>query len=156
MYKRIGCLMVVMSIQAASVRAADAPGTQEGLWEIRTGTVQNPGNAATESTVRVCRDRAYDKYIEELARYRTGCTSATTNTADNTVKVVSRCVSGQSVVASASTVSVQSDTIHAETRRTFNPDWGGVSEEIDTQDQKLIGPCPANLRSGGVESAEKH
>jgi hypothetical protein len=156
MKMHLACLIAVLGLQTGWVYAGDQPALQEGLWEVRTRTVQNPGNNATDSIVKVCRDRAYDKFIQDLTQYRTGCTSSQADGADNTVKVSRRCVIGGSVVITEATVSVQSDAAHAESRMTFSPAWGGVTEQVDIQDQKYLGQCPANLKSGGIESASRN
>src|ERR1700694_1682942 len=122
MTSRLCCLVLTLSVQILPAVAEDLPKMQEGLWEIRIHTVQKPTNVETDSTVKICRDRSYDKTIEDLAKYRTGCSNVATEapaSAADTVKIARTCKVSGSIVETNATVTVQSDSAHAEVRTSY-------------------------------------
>jgi hypothetical protein len=54
---------------------ADPPDVKEGLWSIHTQTIDNPGNKKSDSSSTICRNHAYDQYVQSLAKKTMkGCT----------------------------------------------------------------------------------
>ncbi len=56
--------------------AADPPPLQEGLWEIRGQSIDNPGGKKSEFTYRLCRNHAYDKAMDAMVKNVKECTPA--------------------------------------------------------------------------------
>ncbi|MGD1071791.1 MAG: DUF3617 family protein [Bryobacteraceae bacterium] len=138
-----------------AVSAADAPEMKEGLWSIHTQIIDNPGNKKSEGTVTLCRDHAYDKSAEALAKNMKGCTIVRESREGNKYTAETHCVVAGTTIDSKGTTVFQGDTAwHAESHSTNTPAFYGVSESTSIIDQKYIGPCPAGVQPGDRTTAD--
>jgi len=138
----------------AAVDAADAPEMMEGLWSIHSQSVDNPGNKKTDSTSTLCRSHAYDQHVLELAKTMNHCT-VSDHVDANKYSVTTHCVVAGTVVDSTSTAVFTGNTVaHSETRATYTPALGGISELTMTQEEKYLGKCPAGARPGDMTRAD--
>jgi hypothetical protein len=59
------------------------------------------------------------------------------------------CVVGNTVIDSKGTTTFQGDTaFHSESRATYTPPVGGISEMTMIMDQTYVGSCPAGVLPG--------
>jgi hypothetical protein len=138
-----------------SASAVDPPEVKEGLWSIHKQTVDNPGNKKTDSTSTICRNHAYDHYVQSMAKAVKGCTTVSQNFQGGKYSTVTHCVAAGTVIESQGTTSFQSDTsIHSETHATYTPAMGGVSDTTMIVDQRFLGNCPAGARPGDLTNAD--
>jgi hypothetical protein len=154
MRKRFAIAVAVPMLLSWAIAAANPPEMLEGLWSIHSQSVDNPGNKKTESTSTLCRSHAYDLHVIELAKATTHCT-VNEDVQANKYSVTTHCVVAGTVVDSTSTATYTGNTAaHSETRATYNPALGGVSEVTIVQDEKYLGNCPAGGRPGDVTRAD--
>ncbi len=141
----VACLLAAafaMEIDAAN--AVEHPQMKEGLWQIRTQTVDNPGSKKSESTVQVCRDHAFDEKTEALARTIKGCSTIKESFAGGKYTSEMSCKVGNTVIASRGVATFGGDTsAHSETHVTYTPAFGGNTDKAMIQDQTYLGRCPA-------------
>jgi hypothetical protein len=135
-------------------QAADAPQMKEGLWSIHTQQTDNPGNKKSEDTSTLCRNHAYDKSVEALAKDVKGCTKVNESVQGNKISSELHCVVSGTVIDTKSTGTVQGDTaFHTELHTTYSPAFYGMSESTMIMDQKYVGSCPAGAQPGDKTSA---
>jgi hypothetical protein len=136
-------------------RAADPPEVQEGLWEIHSQSIENPGNKKTEFTHKLCRDHAYDKAAIDLVKNMKDCTTNITNDGANKFTADSRCtVAGTAIVSKGIATYQGTTSAHSETRTTYTPALYGKTDEVMIQDQKYVGSCPAGMKPGDQMGAD--
>ena len=149
MNKIAAFMTAAFTLQIGAAYAIDHPQMREGLWQIRTQSISNPGNQKTEGTVEVCRDHASDKKAEALAKTVKGCTYMSENfTAGKyTAEVV--CKVGSTTITSKGVATYQTDnSVHTETHVTYTPSFAGTTDEVMIQDQTYQGSCPAGMHPG--------
>jgi hypothetical protein len=145
----------VLLLAIFAVSAADAPELKEGLWSIHTQTTDNPGNKKSEGTVSLCRDHAYDKSAEALAKTVKGCTIVHESREGNKYTNETHCVvAGTTIESKGNTVFEGDSAWHTESHSTNTPAFYGVSETTSIIDQKYTGPCPAGVRPGDRMTAD--
>jgi hypothetical protein len=144
---RIGAAVALL-LPIAVCLSADLPQLQEGLWEIRTQTIANPGNKKDEGTVKICRDHAYDKEAMDLAKNLKGCTFTFESVGAGRYSSESHCTIDGTVISSKGTASYQSTSNRSETHTTYTPAFYGKTDETTIQDQKYLGSCPAGMKPG--------
>jgi hypothetical protein len=111
----ISAAAVVLSI----AQAADTPELREGLWSIHTQTIDNPGNKKSESTRTLCRNHAYDKSVEALAKTAVkGCTKVNESVQDGKTSGEVHCVVEGIAINSKGTGTYGGDT-SAHARRSW-------------------------------------
>ena len=137
-----------------TVHSADPPELREGLWSVHTQTIDNPGNKKSESSSTICRSHAYDEHVRSLAKDRKGCT-ANGSFEGGKQTMESHCVVAGTTIDTKGTSVFQGDTsARSETRTTYSPAFGGVSDSTMTMDQKYMGSCPAGVQPGDLTSAD--
>jgi hypothetical protein len=142
-------LLTLVALSALStVRAADVPQVQEGLWDVRVRTTEQPGNKQQEFKFQLCRSHAYDKQAQEQASNVPGCVINKTTAADGTITSDGRCTVDGTVIVSRGTTTIQPDATHSQAHATYTPALAGKTEEDDVQDQKYVGECPADMKPG--------
>ena len=148
----ISAAAVVLSI----AQAADTPELREGLWSIHTQTIDNPGNKKSESTRTLCRNHAYDKSVEALAKTAVkGCTKVNESVQDGKTSGEVHCVVEGIAINSKGTGTYGGDTsTHSEVHTTYSPAFAGMSESTTIMDQKYIGACPAGVQPGDQTDAD--
>jgi len=135
--------------------AADAPEMKEGLWSIRTQTIDSPGNKKSDSTRTLCRNHAYDKSVEALAKTVKGCTKLNETVEGGKISSAMHCVVAGTTIDTKQTGTIAGDTSsHSEIHTTYSPAFGGVTESTMIQDQKYVGSCPAGAQPGDMTNAD--
>jgi hypothetical protein len=148
MFRRF-CTVAAILLPVMAVSAAEPPQVQEGLWQIHTQGIENPGNKKTDFTHKLCRDHAYDKAALAMVKNMKGCTSAIESLGGGKFSADSRCTIGGTAVVSKGIATYQSSTsTHSETHTTYTPAFAGKTDEVLIQDQKYVGSCPANMKPG--------
>jgi hypothetical protein len=160
MTNRRVCAAAALLLPIMIARAADPPDIQEGLWEIHSQSIENPGNKKTEFTHKLCRDHAYDKAAIDLAKNMKDCTTHITNEGVNKFSADSRCTVAGTAIVSKGTATYQGTTsAHSETHTTYTPALYGKTDEMMIQDQKYVGSCPAGMKPGdqiGADGTVQH
>ena len=129
--------------------AADPPPLQEGLWEIRGQSIDNPGGRKSEFTYRLCRNHAYDKAMDAMVKNVKDCTTAFDSLGDGRYSSESRCTIDGTVIVSKGTYTYLSATsARSESYATYTPAYRGKTDETVIQDQNYVGACPAGMRPG--------
>ena len=129
--------------------AADPPPLQEGLWEIRGQSIDNPGGKKSEFTYRLCRNHAYDKAMDAMVKNVKDCTTAFDSLGDGRYSSESRCTIDGTVIVSKGTYTYLSATsARSESYATYTPAYRGKTDETVIQDQNYVGACPAGMRPG--------
>jgi hypothetical protein len=136
--------------------AAGPPELREGLWSIHTQSTDSPGNKKSESTRTLCRNHAYDKSVEALAKTATkGCTTVDESVQGGKISVDMHCVVEGTAIDSKETATYGGDTsTHSEIHTTFSPALAGMSGSTTITDQKYIGSCPAGAQPGDQTNAD--
>jgi hypothetical protein len=134
--------------------AADPPFMKDGYWSIHTQITENPGGKKTESTQSICRNRAYQEYVRNLAKNQKGCKLPVESYTGATFTQEAECVVGATSIHSKGVTTMQGDAgTHTESRTTNSPALYGVSETITVMDQKFLGACPAGIVPGDIVHA---
>jgi len=148
MFRRL-CTVAAVLLPVMAARAAGLPEVQEGLWEIHSQGIENPGNKKTDFTHKLCRDHAYDKVALAMVKNMKGCTSAIENLGGGKFSADSHCTIGGTTVVSKGIATYQGSTsTHSETHTTYAPAFAGKTDEVLIQDQKYVGSCPASMKPG--------
>jgi hypothetical protein len=129
--------------------ATDPPPVKEGLWEIHTQSTDSPSGRKSEGSYQLCRDHAYDQEVRAHAKEMKGCTTVSENFQDGKYSSEMHCVIGTRTVESKGVTTFQGDTaFRSETRATYSPALGGVTESNLVMEQKYVGSCPAEAQPG--------
>jgi hypothetical protein len=151
----LGSLAVVLGLITGSVNAADPPPMKEGLWSIRSQTVNNPGGKKSENSSTICRSHAYDQHALDTVKSMKDCAIIKESLAAGVYSIQMHCVAAGTTIDSSATVTSVSDTVsHSETHATYNPALGGISETALVQDQKYLGSCPAGTHPGDMTQSD--
>jgi hypothetical protein len=143
------CAAAVLLLPVSIAVAADPPPLREGLWEIRTQTISTPGNMKDEGTYQLCRDHAYDKAAETLAKNTKGFTVNFQSEGGGKYSIASRGTIGGTAITAKGTAVYQGDTsVHSESHTTYSPALEGRTDETTIQDQKYVDPCPDGMKPG--------
>jgi len=143
------CALAAALLPILTVRAAELPEVQEGLWEIHTQGIENPGNKKTDFTHRLCRDHAYDKAALSMVKNMKGCASTIESLGGGKFASDSHCTIAGTAIVSKGIANYPSVTsMHSETHTTYAPAFAGKTDEVLIQDQKFLGSCPAGMTPG--------
>ena len=135
--------------------AADPPEVKEGLWSIHTQVIDNPGNKRTESTETLCRNRAYDKSVEALAKTAAKDCKVSESVQGGKTSSEAHCVMAGTVIDTKGTGAYVGDTSsHSESHTTYSPAFYGVTESTRIMDQKWVGSCPAGAQPGDLTNSD--
>jgi hypothetical protein len=141
------CVPLVLLLTASIAAAAEPPPLHEGLWEIRTQTTANPGNRKDEGTYQLCRDHAFDKAADALARNTKGFTVSFQSEGGGKYSMASRGTMGGTVITTKGTALYQGGTsVHSESHTTYSPALDGRTDETTIQDQKYLDRCPDGMK----------
>jgi hypothetical protein len=128
---------------------ATYPQIQEGLWDVRVQSTENPGAKKTEFGYKLCRDHAYDKQTDSLVRNNKDCKTKLESAGPNRYAAASRCtVSATVIVSKGLSIYRSGNSIHSETVATYTPPLYGKSDETLILDQQFLGSCPAGMKPG--------
>jgi hypothetical protein len=141
---------VLFALAMADARAARPPQLQQGLWEIRVQSTENPGGKKTEYGFRLCRDHAFDKETDDLVKNNKNCTTQLQSLGGDKFSAASRCtVSGIVIVSQGLSVYQNGGSlIHSESTATYTPPLYGKTDETVIEDQHYLGNCPAGMKPG--------
>jgi len=129
--------------------AADPPPLQEGLWEVRGRSVENPGARVTNFSYRLCRNHAFDSAMDAQVKNAKECSTSFDDLGSGKFAAASSCTLGGRVIVSKGTYTYDSATLtHAESHATYTPAFNGKTEETLLQEQRYIGECPAGINPG--------
>jgi hypothetical protein len=158
MKKWLALMAAALLLPLAIASAAGPPEQKEGLLSIHRQSINNPGNQKTESSSTICRSHTYDAYTLSLVKNKeVGCTTLKEDWQGSIYSVKSHCIVEGTAVDSKGTVTYThtGDTsAHSETRATYTPALGGVSETTMIMDQKYVGSCPARAQPGDLTNAD--
>ena len=140
---------VCVSFHAA---AQDMPKMKPGLWETTSSTAGQKGAPAHTSKTTMCLNEAVQKDMMDFAKSMGAqCSKNTTRRDGNKYIGEAECNFGGSTVKSQSVTTFSGDTSYrVESRATFSPPMGGMSESSTTQEAKFSGPCPAGMKPGDM------
>jgi hypothetical protein len=148
---------VALLLPIGVANAADPPEMKEGLWSIHMQTIDNPGNKKSESTSTICRNHAYDKHVQSLAKSQKSCTTVKEGFQGGKYFSELHCVVAGTTIDTKGTATYQGDTAaRSENHSTYAPAFGGVTESTMIMDQKYVGSCPAGAQPGDKTSADGH
>jgi hypothetical protein len=151
MKRLTGFAAVTLLLASAAANATDPPQVKEGLWSIRSQSITNPGNKASDHTATICRNHAFDQKVRQAQKSMPGCKTVSENLQGNEYSVHTQCTVRGSQIDSLTTVVFTGDSAaHSENHATYKPDLDGVAEMTLTQDQKFIGACPAGVQPGDI------
>ncbi len=140
---------LLLALAMGDARAARPPQLQEGLWEVRVQSTENPGAKKTEYSFKLCRNHAYDREMDDLVKNNKSCTTQLQKLAGDRFSAASRCtVSGIVIDSKGLSVYQGNSSIHSESAATYTPPLYGKSDETMIQDQQYVGACPAGMKPG--------
>lgn len=149
--KKLPICVVAVVCLVGFAAALDLPPMREGLWSIRTQTVDNPGNVKSDFTQKICRNHAYDQAAQAKARNMPGCKVLNENLSGHTYTVEMECkIAGSVIHSKGVTTRTADDTTRSETHATYAPALNGVSESTMIMDQKYLGSCPSGMQPGDI------
>jgi hypothetical protein len=147
-------LVFVAATLAVAVPAAaqEMPKMKAGLWETVTTSAGPKGAAAHTSKTSMCINEAVQKEMMSIGQNMGAkCSKSNMRRDGNKYYGDTECSMGQMTVKSTSVTAFSGDSSYrGETRATFSPPMGGMSESNSTTDGKYVGPCPANMKPGDV------
>jgi hypothetical protein len=142
-------VVLVGAILLSVAHAADPPPLQEGLWEVRGRSVENPGAKVTNFSYRLCRNHAFDTAMDAQVRNARECSTSFDELGGGRFAAASSCNLGGRVIVSKGTYTYDSATLtHAESHATYTPAFNGKTEETLLQEQRFLGECPAGINPG--------
>jgi hypothetical protein len=148
------CVLGILFLVGLAL-AVEPPPVKEGLWSVRTQMTNQPSNAKTDFTFKLCRNHAYDQYALGLAKNNKGCKLGFEDLSGGTYTLDSECNMGGSVLKSKTTITFQGDTAsHSETQGTYTPALHGMTGSTVIQDQRYLGACPAGAQPGDRINAD--
>ena len=151
MNKLMVFVVAVLAMSIGTAHAIDHPPTKEGLWLVRTQTIDNPDGKKSEDTMKVCRDHAFEKVGEAAMRNMKGCTISNESLSGNVYSLAMHCVIAGTVIESKGTTTFQSDAaVHSESHVTYTPAMNGETGQTAISDQTYLGSCPAGVKLGIV------
>jgi hypothetical protein len=129
--------------------AADPPPLQEGMWEVRGRSIENPGARVTNFSYRLCRNHAFDAAMDAQVKNAKECQTSFDELGAGKFASASSCTLGGRVIVSKGTYTYESTTsTRAESHATYTPAFNGKTEESLVQEQRYIGECPAGVNPG--------
>ena len=137
-----------LMLPLAAPAADDPPPVSEGLWDVLIHSTEQPGDKEHVFKYQICRTHEYDKRATALARSVPGCVMNSTLGADGTFTTDGHCTVSGTVIESKGQSQSHGDAVHAEARATYTPALGGKTAEVDVSDEKLVGPCPPDMKPG--------
>jgi hypothetical protein len=150
--KKMYLATAVLLMSYGTVRAADEPSMNEGLWSIHDVDTTNPENKVSDSTKKICRSHAWDQQVQaESKKVMKSCTVLTDTTGGNKHVTEAKCQIGSTTITTKAVVTILSEnSAHSETRSTYSPALGNVSDTKMIQDQKYQGSCPVGISPGDM------
>jgi Protein of unknown function (DUF3617) len=140
-------VLLVLPVTVAG--AAHPPQLREGLWEIRVQSSENSDGKKSDFVYKLCRDHAYDKRIDAVAKKNKNCATKMESLGDGRYSAASRCTAEGIVIVSKGLSIYQNDTsVHTETVATYTPAFYGKTDETMIQDQRYVGSCPVGVKPG--------
>jgi opacity protein-like surface antigen len=147
--KKTITLAALAALCLSAAQAADPPPLQEGLWEVRGRSVENPGGKASDFSYRLCRNRAFDAAMDAQVKNAKECTTSFDDLGGGRFAAASSCSLGGRTIVSKGTYTYDSAvSTHQESHATYTPPFQGKTEETLTQEQHFVGPCPAGMNPG--------
>jgi len=142
------CAALALAGSLGLAHADSLPEVHEGLWQIDMQSIDNPGNKKSTVSYKLCRDHAYDKAGQALAKNIKGCGPLNATYGGGNMSSEMRCTVGGTVIESKGTGTYSTTASHTETHATYTPAFYGNTDEMMTQDQKYLGSCPAGMQPG--------
>jgi Protein of unknown function (DUF3617) len=153
--KKLPICAVAVVCLVGFAAALDVPPMREGLWSIRTQTIDNPGNVKSDFTQKICRNHAYDQAAQAKARNVPGCKVLNENLSGHAYTIEMECKIAGSVIRSKGVTTRTADgAAHSETHATYAPALNGVSDMTMIMDQKYLGSCPSGIQPGDIIRAD--
>ncbi len=145
-------LIVIAGFFAVQAVAQEMPKMKPGLWETTTSTGGQKGAPAHTSKSSMCISEAVQKDMMTFSQSMGAqCSKNITRRDGNKYIGEAECNFGGSVMKSQSVSTFTGDTSYrVESRATFSPPMGGMSESTSTQEAKFVGPCPAGMKPGDM------
>ena len=148
-------ILLTAALLAAPAAAQDLPKMKTGLWETTSSTASQKGAPPHVSKSTMCINDAVQK---EIMAFNQGmgaqCSKLSTRRDGNKFIGEAECAFGNSVMKSQSVSTFVNDASYrVESRATFTPPMGGMSESSSSQEGKYVGPCPANMKPGDMTIA---
>jgi hypothetical protein len=146
---RIAVCRATLLASLLAAGCAAYPQIQEGLWDVRVQSTENPGAKKTQYEYKLCRDHAYDKQTDSLVKNNKDCKTTLEAAGPNRYSAASRCTVGATVIVSKGlSIYENGNSIHSETVATYTPRLYGKSDETLILDQQFLGSCPAGMKPG--------
>jgi hypothetical protein len=145
-------VIVAAGLFAGYAVAQELPKMKPGLWETTTATGAQKGGPGHMSKTSMCINESVQKEMMAFSQNMGAqCSKNTTRRDGNKYIGEAECNFGGSMMKSQSVATFTSDTAYrVESRATFSPPMGGMSESSTTQDAKFVGPCPAGIKPGDM------
>jgi hypothetical protein len=140
---------VLLALPIAGAGATHPPQLREGLWEIRVQSSENSGGKKSDFVYKLCRDHAYDRGIDAVAKKNKNCATNVESLGDDRYSAASRCtVDGIVIVSKGLSIYQNNISVHTETVATYTPAFNGKTDETMIQDQRYVGSCPVGVKPG--------
>jgi hypothetical protein len=145
-------LIVAAGWFAINAGAQEMPKMKPGLWETTTATAGQKGAKGHTAKTTMCINESVQKEMMTFSQSMGAqCSKNSTRRDGNKYIGEAECTFGGSVMKSQSVATFSSDTAYrVESRATFSPPMGGMSESSTTQDAKYAGACPAGMKPGDM------
>jgi len=147
------CLLLLGLAGAAVL--PEMPTLKEGLWKIHSVST-SAGQPPQESTTSLCRNHAYDQYVQGLAqKVMANCTLLSDAKLGGKRTITMSCkVNGTAITTKSVSTSSGDNYYRSETQTTYTPALYGLTSDSRVQEQTYAGACPAGMSPGDRKLAD--
>jgi hypothetical protein len=144
--------LIAAALIATHAAAQDLPKMKPGLWETTSTTSGLKGAPAHSAKSTMCVNESTQKDMMAMGQNMGAkCSKNVMRRDGNKYIGEAECNFGNSTIKSQSVTTFSGDSSYrGETRATFSPPMGGMSESTSVQEGKYAGPCPANMKPGDM------
>jgi hypothetical protein len=139
---------MVLAIAAHAANMPDMPSMKEGLWSMRSQTIQHPSEAKTETAASVCRKAGWNRVPLKVKTPRGKCKSSIESSGTKQRYEIA-CKVAAVVFKLTETKEITGENMmHTALDMSYSPPVDGVSGTTMIGEVAYISACPAGMKPG--------
>jgi hypothetical protein len=140
--------VMVLAIVAHAANMPDMPKMKEGLWLMRSQTIQQPSGEKTQTTATVCRNAGWNNVPMKVKTPKGKCKSSV-DSSETTQKYEIACKVDEAAFKLTETKEITGeDMMRTVVDMTYSPPVDGVSGTTMIVEAAYISACPAGMKPG--------